>query len=297
MANRKRTIEVSVINIAMQSPHSPTRYLELFKEAVNLDLAVSLRSNHAAQISCKFPSKDDRFPDFITGTIDKYYDLKKDDPWFNRRSAKKAEDNELGAVQQLPDELKPSYQSFSFAFHPEKHLFFLISRESGESSLSGGQAVDFLDTLLNHPELQKKFGTTEITQIPSKGALDWILQLEKLNKFEMVFLAPNADDDDEMELKILAKLDRNHAKRISTSYVAREHDTLVIDEETKQQARVAAKNGTVVGYGSDIGGKSEIRSTVDKPLIEKHEYYPNLTSRSFALIQKAREIIQNGIGI
>jgi len=294
---RSRTIEISVINVAMQSPHAPNRYIDLFKAALDLDVAIPLRSNHAAQISCHFSQDADELPEFLFGTIDKYYDLKKDDPWFNQRQARKAEDHELSAVQRLPDELKPAHETFMFVFHLKKHLFFLLSKESGEGSMSSGQAGAFLDNLFNHSELKDRFGHTAVTVVPRKGVLEWILQLDRLTKFEIDFFAPNADDDDDLEIKITNKLDQMHAKKMSTVFTAREHDSLDLDQETKQQARVAAKNGVVVGRGSKIDGKTETRSTVDQPLVEKHSYFPTLMTRYDALVEKARQIIQGGLPI
>lgn len=294
---RRRTIEMSVINVAMQSPHAPSRYIDLFKAAIELDVAIPLRSNHAAQISCRFPTEDADLPEFISGTIDKYYDLKKNAPWFNQRRARKAEDHELDAVQDLPDELKPAYESFMFVFHLQKHLFFLLSKESGEGSMSSGQAGMFLQHLFDHSDLTSKFGHTAVTVVPRKGVLDWILELDRLTRFEIDFFAPNADDDDELEIKITNKLDQMHAVKMTTAFTAREHNSLDLDQETKQQARVAAKNGVVVGRGSMIDGKSETRSTVDQPLVEKLSYIPSLMTRYDVLVEKARQIIQGGLRI
>ncbi len=292
---RSKTIEISVINIAMQSPHAPSRYTELFKAAAALETSIPLRSKYAAQISCQPLSEDENPQDFIRGTIDKYFNLEKNAPWFNQTQARKAKDEELKEIQKIPDELKPSYESFPFVFHLKKHLLFLISKESKEGSLSPNQAGQFLEKLFEHPELTNRFGHTAVTVIPQNGALEWIFELDNLKKLEIDFFAPNADDDDDIEVKITRKLDEMHAKKMSTVFSARENESLYVDQETKQQARVAAKNGTVVGTGSKNNGRTETRSTEERPRIEKHTYFPSLMTRYDALIEKAGQVIKNGL--
>lgn len=108
-----RAIKISALNIAMHQPHSPKKYVELFKDAKKLNYLVRLGSLHGAILGSIYPPKDGNPTSELTGEIYRFVKLDPKEPWFNVETSDVASDDEVGRIN-IPGHLLPHLQRIEF---------------------------------------------------------------------------------------------------------------------------------------------------------------------------------------
>jgi hypothetical protein len=285
---RKRTIELSVINITMRAPHRPERYINLFRDAFSLNISVNLRGDWVGLLGeIKVENNFDE-SQIIRGEFFKYIDLEATRSWFSVRKRKRAEKEDLDSII-IPDDLKPHFQCLPFVFFSNGHRLVLISKDDKES-LPPNQAARILSAIFNSKHTIKDYGKIEVVVEPARETLSKILGSSRLKKLDIEVTPPNSDDFHEFEEELYKEMDAQHAGCYRIILHEADNEGLIPNERIKNLARVAQSNGKVVGHiGSH--GKSKILSTQDHPLIEKVDFYPNKQLRSEVLLTKAIDLL------
>lgn len=259
-----RTIRISQINIAMESPHSPERYVELFRKAKRLKQPIGLRGDEAAILGPMDFSKAEESKGYISGEIYKFLNIDETAKWFNTLKNEPATEEETSAIV-IPRELRPNLKTIEFVFHPKNHKLFFINKDR-HHTLSPKFAEKFFQKLFDLVTQINNLPSVTVTAVPDKESIEQIFSIPTLKKVEITLARPNPDDFEAAERKFLKKLEKQKAKRIETTLVALPGHSLQPDEDTRLLATVAASNGKVVGYGLDSHGKRIHESTKDKPM-------------------------------
>ena len=259
-----RTIRISQINIAMESPHSPQRYIDLFRHAKNIRSPITLRGDEAAILG-PLDFKTYKGPqDHISGEIYRFLNIDETAKWFNMQKNEPATEEETNAIV-IPRELRPNLKMIEFVFHPHNHKLFFINKDRNHT-LSPQLAEKFFQQLFDLACEKGSLPAVTVTAIPDKESIEEIFSIPTLKRIDITLARPNPDDFEAAERKFLKKLEKQKAKRIETSLIALPGKSLEPDEETRLLAQVAASNGKVVGHGLDSHGKRIEESTKNKPM-------------------------------
>jgi hypothetical protein len=280
-----RTFRVSALNITMPLPHSPQRYVELFKTAYAQRRIVKLRGDYAGMLGGLALDKD-----VVRGQFYKFFDLNLEADWFDLSKKQEADPEELAEIQ-VPPHLKPHHQSVDFVLFPQRHRLVFVARD-GKEVLSPNMAKSLIERLFEDERLVERFGPVEITIEPKREQLRRILALPRLKKLSIQVLPPNPDDLDDAEQEVLDRMSQERAHRMTIELTSRHPNGLEPDNDHKVLARVAQSNGKVSAVGEDETGKVLNVSTSDHPYVEAVTYDPNVQSRNHALEVKGRSVMQ-----
>lgn len=260
---RSRKIDVGGLNIALYKKHSPATYVELFKEAFALKLVMETGEVHGTMLgSVWLNDRTDPYP-VLAGQIYRFIRLDPSQPWFNVESKDVATEDEMSKVS-IPGNLLPNLRQIQFLFFPREHRLALITR-SQKNTMSVGAAKAFFERLFADSRLQEKYGPVSITVLPDKDRLAYVLQTPKMHKLTIEIVPPNPDDPDDEEAKVLEKLRRQNARRLTVQVDGQKNEPIEPDDDTKLYARVASTNGKVVAEGRDAANKRVLRSTDEVP--------------------------------
>lgn len=225
--------------------------------------------------------------DVMAGEIYTYYNLDSNSPWFNIERNEEAVDAEIEGLS-IPGNLKPHLSKFIFVFMPGPHRM-CVQLRSGIRTLSIMVLAKAFRSLFALEELEE-YGTVEVTAEPSRETVEEILEMPFLHRLHIELLRPNADDDHELELLFLDRLEIQSASKMSQDLISEKNHGLRPDEATRNLARVASSNGYVEGVGKDVNDSSIRISTRDTPLIEKPMFDPRESSLKDFMVWHARRI-------
>jgi hypothetical protein len=273
---RTRTITVSCLNLAMHSPHSKKRYVELLAAAFSAKRMVRLGSVHGGMIGSLYGAAGESAEKELTGDLYRFLKLDPNEPWFNAQTKEAASADDLEALN-IPQHLLPHLQKIPFLFKPSTHRLYLVSKDR-KDSLSPGAAKQLLDGIFAPLAADGQFPPVEITIEPEKDALDEILKLKSLEHLFIELVPPNPDDGDEIEKSWKERLKKQNVRKQTIQLDSERNQSIKPDAETVALARVAASNGKVTASGHDAAGMKRELSTVDKPLRERVVHDPNVES-------------------
>jgi hypothetical protein len=288
MTSRERTIEVSVINIAMPEPHGANRYIDLLLRMDSLDIAVDLQGDWKGRISITSSKEEDIANGFIEGDFSKYIDLDSTREWFNLISKKPAEENDMRAVS-IPDHLKPHLQYVPFMFSLTGHRLIFVTKD-GRDSVSTRQAESILKCLLENELILNEFGDVSVTVEPSTDALNNILDMPSLKKLDITITPPNPDDFSDYDDDVYKYLREQSASSYKISLETSQDGVLEPNNKTRALANVAQSNGFVSGEGG-LRGQRQTMSTKEHPLTIRDKYNPGMETRASYLRRKSSEIM------
>ncbi|GAB2190053.1 hypothetical protein MAH1_16610 [Sessilibacter sp. MAH1] len=202
---REKKIEIGALNITMH-PHSPKKYLELFKKAKNLRLIKKIRSDKLGMITSVSYLDRNKFGDLgpIYGDIYRFTQIQIDGDWFNTKTSDKAEDDDLVDIS-IPEHLKPNSSRFSYIFFPESHILFYEQYYDGHT-FGHTNAVALIERLFNAPELFDDYGKVDVVSMPCKDELEKALGMETLERLDLEIRRPNPDDQSEAEKEVLRRM-------------------------------------------------------------------------------------------
>lgn len=285
---REKKIELGAINITMH-PHSPERYVDLFKKVKNLKKMQHIRSDKYGMLtSVQYLDKKKGKTSPITGDLYRFTNIKVDGDWFNIDTYDKAEDDELGEIK-IPNNLKPNSSRFSYLFFPEDHLLFYESYYDSHS-LGPSNATKLVESLFNQQEITAKYGKIEVTHIPCIDALSKALGMKKLERLQLHISRPNPDDQSKAERKFLRRMNDLKVAEQKQEYKAQSGESIELDEELRTLTNIAARNGEVAAKGKDELSKPVTYSTSKHPWSDKIYYDPGVESAFDMFVLKALEV-------
>lgn len=282
---RTRTITVSCLNLAMHSPHSRKRYVELLSTAFSAKRMVRLGSVHGGMIGSLYGTASANAEKELTGELYRFLKLDPDEPWFNAQTKEAASPDDLEALS-IPSHLLPHLQRIPFLFKPTTHRLYLVSKDR-KDTMSPSTAKQLLDGVFQPLALEGLFPPVEITVEPAKDALDEILSLTSLEHLVIELVPPNPDDGDDIEKSWKDRLKKQNVRKQTVQLDSERNQTIKPDAETVALARVAASNGKVTASGHDAAGVKQDMSTEDKPLRERVQHDPNVETLFDALRRAA----------
>ena len=271
---RTRTIIISCLNLAMHSPHSRERYVDLLAAAFSAQRVVLLGSVHGGMIGSLYGVSTASAEDELTGELYRFLKLDSDEPWFNAQTKAAASPDDLEALS-IPPHLLPHLQRIPFIFRPSIHRFYLISKDR-KDTLSAASAKLLLEGVFLPLTAEGLFPPVEITVEPEKGALDEIFGLNSLEHLTIELVPPNPDDGAEIERNWKERLKNQNVRKQIVQLDSERNESIKPDAETLALAKVAASNGKVTATGRDSAGLIKELSTVDKPLRERVVHDPNV---------------------
>ncbi|MGQ9444167.1 DUF4747 family protein [[Pasteurella] aerogenes] len=268
--NTIRKIEISGLNIVTQ-PHTPEGYIELFKKMAKERQYIRIRGNDCLMLSSARPLDSNDWTKGIVGEIIKFSEIEQDRNWVNVKAGKFLED---GLEPQLPQDLKPNGAYFPYIFYPKSkgyaHKLFYVSHSRNHKgkydNLSPNLLKKMFDSLFMRIKIELEYESIEVTVLPDSEALDTIFRIPSLHKLELVIKAPNPDDLADAESEIFQRMEGINVSETYHEYKSKQSEFIKPDDKLKIQAKVAANNGYVKGYGKDIDGTKVEKSTKEIPL-------------------------------
>jgi hypothetical protein len=170
-------------------------------------------------------------------------------------------------------------------------MFFLYEHYYQGFTLSPRQVFRFLDQLLNDERLRARFGPVDVSIMSSREQIDLVLDINVLKRIMIVIQRPNADDFGDLEQEIEERMNNQHARKLQIGYESIPGQSLAPDEQTRNEATVASRNGEVIAYGKNAEGVAESRSTADHPVVQSEKYDPDLMSEQGAFVRVARTLL------
>lgn len=282
---KTRSIKIAAINIAMHSPHSPQRYVSLFKEARRMNVLIQLGALHGAMLGILNTPSEILANSVVSGEIFRFVKLDAEEPWFNLQTSEQASDDDMSNVR-IPPHLLPHLQRIEFVFLPYKHELWFVSQDRKER-MGVSAAVDFFQSLFNSPSMQERFNLVEVTALPDMDTLDTMLSLHQLDKITMELTRPNPDDSIGDEERWLQRLESQNIRKQRLELVAVKGATIEPDAETRSLAVIAARNGAVSVVGRDATGLRVEESTKSKPMILNRTVDSDLETSFDVLVRTA----------
>lgn len=282
------SFELSGINIVTH-PHSPEGYINLLKDVFRLRRSVPIKgAQHIMIGELKSLSRNDEQAGLF-GRIYRFVKIDKDLPWFNIEKHDVATEDDLMALN-IPENLRPNLETFDFVLRAKFHTLYLESKYFDSAAkryktLSVIYVAKMLSLLFSIPEVAKKYGEIQVTVLPAKGQLEKILGMKVLKSLEIKVRKPNADEFGAVRRRVFARLEQNHARELVLRLRAEAGESIVLDPEMEDAARVAATDGLVRGKGVGNNGRSLDESTQAKPWKDLFEFDPDVESRQDALIE------------
>lgn len=269
---REKKIIIGALNIVTQ-PHSTNTYINLFKDANKLRNPVCIAGDQYGMISGVFKLDSNQDKDGpITGDIYKFTNIDKDANWFDTSKNDFANEDDLGEIN-IPDNLKPNSSKFTYIFFPEQHILFYEAYYDGKK-LGSSSAVKFFQKLFNQIDIIKKFGTVEVTHVPSKDELKKALALPYKEFIEMSVTRPNPDDHSIAEQKVLRRMNAANVETYEQRFKASEGKAIQMDADMTTMAHIAAKNGNLSIKGKNDNLKTIKYSTIEHPWQDQKYYDP-----------------------
>lgn len=280
-----RTIKISALNIAMHNPHSPQKYVSLFKDAKKLNYLVRLGSLHGAMLGSLYGGRGEGAVRELSGEIYRFVKLDPSEPWFNVETREAATEDEVERIR-IPSHLLPHLQRIEFIFRPDVHELWFVSQDR-KDRLGPQAAAKFFQSLFDRTVQIGNYPEVEVTALPDADTLDEMLSLPTLEKITIELKRPNADDAAGEEAKWLRKLERQKAQKQITQLIAIPGDSIAPDNETRSLASVASRNGNVTVIGRDAAGMRVEESTREKPLVIPEHVNSEVETSMDVLRQKA----------
>lgn len=175
-----KIIQLAVLNIVLPPPHSPERYIKLFRDTFRLKNAAKLRGSNVGMIG---GFKESVAGAEYVGELYKYFDLDKTAGWFNVTSQKPTDLGELDKIT-IPDELKPHFQYFPYVLFPKTHRLVYISKD-GADTLSPGMAEKLFNGLFARRRILEEYGEVTVTVEPEHDVLSRVWGLKRLKQLSM----------------------------------------------------------------------------------------------------------------
>jgi len=285
---RAKKLTYGAVNITIH-PHSPKKYVELFRMAKKNAIDVNLRGDSFATLSFFYAYKKGQLlTEPYEGEILKYTDIDLNGEWFDVVKKDIASDEEKGRIS-IPDNLKPNVARFSFVFLPASHLLVYETQDKSRY-LSSRQIEFFLNGIFSDERIIKKFGKVNVTILTEPESVEKMLSLKGITSINMVTRRPNPDDLASAESIMQKRFKRIGVIEEDKTYKSERGNEIKPDEELKQDALIASRNGEVSIRRINEVGLVEVHASSDTPLQRVEPYDSDITSVAELLLLKAKSL-------
>lgn len=285
---RTRVIQISALNIAMQSPHSIGAYVELMRQVYRRRRIVSLGKLHGAMIGSMHLIDKEKPNRGLTGEFYRFIKLDPTHPWFNLETNRAATDDDVDQIK-IPKKLLPHLQRLPFYFIPKTHRLYFVSKDKSDT-LSPAIAKRVIEALVQPLVELGQFPNVDVTAIPDSESLDRIFRLPQLETITIRLVRPNPDDGDEAEIDWMKRLEELNTREVTFQAKANPNESITPDEGMKVMAGVAAENGRVDAVGRDASGMRVEESTAQRPLRHREIVDSDMETTANVLARVAQEL-------
>lgn len=285
---RIKKLSYGAVNITMH-PHSPEKYVALFKMARKNAISVSLRGDYFATLSYFYPYKNGQSStEPFEGEVLKYTEIDVNGDWFNIIKKDIASDEEKKKIN-IPENLKPNVARFSFVFLPKSHILVYEMHDKNRN-LTSKQMESFLNGIFTQENIIKKFGRINITILTEPEKVEHMLALKGITCINMITRRPNPDDLVSAESIMQKRFKRIGVIEEDKTYKSERGQEIKPDHELKKDALVASRNGEVSIRRINEAGLVETRASSDTPLQRVEPYDSDVTSVPELLLLGARSL-------
>ena len=258
---RSRSFQFSALNIVTH-PHSPETYLELLRAIYRLRQRVRVRGNQHLMIGSLASVARDKPLEGLTGILFRFDQIDSDVALGNLDRGEEASEEERLQIR-IPEGLVPNFQQFNFVFYPKTHQLHFESKNTG-GSLAESLLKKFFDSACAVEEIIQEFGMVEVTVVPEHEQIERILSLPSLSQLVIDLRRPNPDDLSSEEDRVLGRMQKMRTQRLVETLTSEKGQTLAPDDQVTMLARIAAKNGSVLGKGRGSAGEPIQECTIDR---------------------------------
>lgn len=214
--------------------------------------------------------------DEFSGEIYRFVKIKQDEPWFDANTGKPASDEVVETIH-IPPHLLPHLQVLPFVFYPKTHELRYVCKERS-NSLGPAVVQRFLQNLFDHTVALKNYPRVAVTVLPEKGAVDELLAWPTLSRITMHFKRPNADDGHGTEQRFMELMEEQNLSGMMHELIGNDEAGITPNQDTRSEAKAAAKNGSVTVQGVKPDGTKGQESTIDKPIRLRRKFNAVLES-------------------
>ncbi|CAI2066979.1 Uncharacterised protein [Serratia ficaria] len=287
---RIKKLTYGAVNITIH-PHTPDKYIELFKMARKIAGNVHLRGDSYATLSYFSPYKRGQTSkEPFEGEILKFIDIDTNGDWFNITKKDIATDEEKGKII-IPENLKPNVGRFTFALIPGSHIL-VYEMQDKNKFISAKQIETFLNGIFSAPKIVKKFGVVNITILTEPESVERMLALKGITHIQLITRRPNPDDLVSAESIMQKRFKRLGVIEEDKTYKSERGEEIKPDKEMKKDALIASRNGEVSIRRINETGLVETHASSVVPLQRVEPYDSDVTSVTELLIIKARSLAE-----
>jgi hypothetical protein len=221
---RARKVPISVLNIAMHSPHSPEAYVKLFTKLFKSRRVVNARTLTGAMIGSMHSLKNGNPVEGVIGEFYQFTDLNRNEPWFDLKNLAEAKEEDVEGIF-IPEHLKPHLARFTYVFFPKGHRLYLQTRNKNRT-FGINAAQKFLEQLIVQTAVAE-FPMVAITVEPDSDTLRQIFTIKKLLRLDITLTRPNPDDLQDFERRLLEGLESQNAKELGITLKASNDESTV----------------------------------------------------------------------
>ncbi len=289
---RDKKLVIGAINITIQ-PHTPEKYLELFRDVFKLRNSVHiLGDQHGLLANCFKLGRDQKEPGPVTGDIFKFTSIDPSAQWFNTETNDFATEDDVEGIN-IPDHLKPNSSRFSYIFFPKEHLLFYEGYYD-QNTFGPRNAEKFVSRILNQDTIVEKYGKVDVTHIPAIDELSEALKIPIKERIEMVIKRPNPDNHAKAEKRVMNRMKARNVESYEQTYKVVPGQSIEMDEDLKTMAHISAKNGSFFIKGKNESSKPTEFSTVKHPFTVTEYYNPDVES-AFELFSRVADKLKGSV--
>jgi hypothetical protein len=219
-------------------------------------------------------SQDAREDSLLYGDFYKFLNIDPNDPWFDVKKKKPATDEDVSEIV-IPDNLKPNFSFCPYVFDLKNHRLYFIVKSGQGVSAPLVRVKRLIEYLSNSQQIIDRFKTVNVSIIKDKQKVSELLAWNVIRTLEIYIERPNSDEGGD-EKKALNKLNSMGANSERTVWrKARDVKSIVIDDETRRLANVAADNGVVKVTGRNRAGLPDRASSESYPMHSRATYDPD----------------------
>lgn len=276
----KIQLEIGVLNIAMHNhDKGELSYENLFKELLdNNKLEAQLDETHVACIGELTTNKKYGKQRYFLGQIYKYAKIDPERECLNTQTGQVATPEEKRSLV-VPKHLRPHFIKIPFVFIPKGHRLYIQTKHK-QVRFGITKAKKVLELLVKEKEIFNKFGDIEVTIQPDCDEVEKLINRKDIDKLILNIIRPNPDDVKSIEKQVLDRMKKLNIKKQKTEYTSTKDQTLVLDEEMKDKAKIAASNGYVIAEGIDENNEKWKTSTEEINMRIKTSYEADRTEEN-----------------
>lgn len=263
---RNRTMSISVLNIEMEKPHSPERYVDLFEYAFSLRYPVKVYGDQSLIITSIEPKNG-----YVFGVIGKFTKIDEKADWLDIDSMDAADEISKKKIQ-IPPNLQPNYSPFYFHFNSKTHKMYF------EKVVSPNSVRKFLSNIFSIESVSKKYGQVNVSIIQEEEALKEIFSLKLIKTLDITIFRPNPDDNGSLDEMMMEQMEEAGASQVRFGLTGSPKTGVQPTPQIRQLGQAALEHGEIEAKGYDRNDNLVVLSSVNHPVVKKYRYDPEISS-------------------